>query len=123
MATLTMRKPGKSFPLLLAVALALVGVLVLGAALPHLSPHAVQQHQAAASQAWEYINAMEHNEYCKWSCSDGRDRYVCPMPGGQWAIAVVEAGELITAFVADQNYAKSIIDEPGCSNPFHYSHP
>jgi len=125
MTTMTRQSNRLSGLILAGLVLGLAGLLLAQAVgtLPALNHHAVERHGAQAGQAWQYINGLDHAEHCRWSCSDGRDRYACAMGDGQWAIAVVEAGQLVTSFVAGQDYAKSIVDRPGCTNPYHYSHP
>ena len=103
----------------------LVLMLVLSAGMPALNDHAQNKHGQAAVDAWQYISDMPGRNRCRWRCGDGRDRYVCNIKGtDDWAIAVVEKGNLITAFVATHDYAKHVIDEAGCNaNPLHFSHP
>jgi hypothetical protein len=95
--------------------------------LPPLNDHAVDKHGEDAVKAWAQINGLDNIRKCRYRCKDGRDRYVCPMPGEfyRWAIAVVEGEDLITSFIADPDYARHVIDSSGCNNPFHYrnAHP
>lgn len=114
--------------LFLFLALCLIALALLHAVstLPPLNGHARQRHQENAERAYQYVQALtpEQADHCKWSCTDGRDRYVCGMPGGEWAIVVLDGANLVTAFVTDQDYAKKIIDDWGDScNHWHYAHP
>ena len=85
--------------------------------LPTLSPHALRHE--SAKLAWETVRTK--GLFCKWSCNDGRDRYVCPIRGTNlWAIVVTELGHLRTAFTADQAYAVSVTE--GCRNPWKLQH-
>lgn len=108
-----------AFGILAMLALA---VLNLASNLPDMSPHAWEKHQTQAEIAYNHVQNMPNADHCKWSCNDGRDRYVCGMDDGRWAIVVVAGDTMITAFTADQEYARSIIDTPGCKNPWHYAH-
>ena len=85
--------------------------------LPELSPHALRHEDAQA--AWRWVEG--HGRFCRYDCNDGRTRYVCAMPQNRWAIVVLEAGQLITAFTGDQDYAKGAMS--GCRNPWHFAHP
>lgn len=101
-----------------------LGLLNLASNLPDLNDHALARHQAQAQLAYNHVQSLgAQADHCKWSCNDGRDRYVCGMDDGKWAIVIIEGAELVTSFVASQDYARSIIDTPGCKNPWHYSHP
>ena len=89
----------------------------LDTSLPALTAHALRH--ADAKEAWDHV--QRHGRFCKWSCPDGRTRYVCRMPGNRWAIVVLAARELVTAFTGDHDYARDVID--GCSNPWRMAHP
>lgn len=95
------------------------------APLPALNDHAVNKHGAAAVTAWEHINRSAKSDFCKWKCPDGRTRYLCWIRSlNEWAFAAInEDGSLATSFLTTQRYARKIIDEAGCKNPWHYSHP
>ena len=101
--------------MLLALLLAVVAVV----ALPALTEHALRH--ADARDAWDWV--ARNGDYCKYNCPDGRTRWVCGMAGrGQrWAIVVIQAERLITAFVADQDYARTVID--GCYAEWRFLHP
>ena len=71
--------------------------------------------------AYNYIN--NNGKFCKYECPDGRTRYICGTPDGGWAIAVVDKLVTITAYMTNQKYARKLIDESGCSNPYRYNHP
>ena len=89
-----------------------------GVMLPELTEHALEHADARA--AWEWVG--NNGAYCRYDCPDGRTRYVCGMPNGRWAVVVLGATQkLITAFTADQDYARGIID--GCRNPWRFVHP
>jgi hypothetical protein len=101
-----------------------VGVMdTIEAAIEEVNAHAWERHGKAAVEAKRYVDSLDNAEHCKWECPDGRDRYVCAMqPAREWAIVVYEAGELVTAFVTeDQAYVNAVI-EP-CLNPWRYAHP
>lgn len=85
--------------------------------LPDLTPHALEHEDAR--EAWTWVRW--HGLFCKWSCPDGRTRFVCGMRNGRWAIVIKEGQRLVTAYTADQSYAIGLID--GCSNPWQFSHP
>jgi hypothetical protein len=94
---------------------------------PALNDHAVNKHGAAALTAWEHISRSAKSNFCKWKCPDGRTRYLCWIRGvDEWAFAAVnEDGSLATSFLTTQKYARKIIKDAGCTNPFHYgnAHP
>lgn len=86
--------------------------------LPELTEHALAHADAREAYGW----VEQHGQYCKFDCPDGRTRFVCGMSNNRWAVVVVGvAGRLVTAFTADQAYARGIIDE--CRNPWRMSHP
>jgi hypothetical protein len=92
--------------------------------LPGLNDHAREKHGQEANKAWNYINSLPVRDYCKWTCPDQRTRYVCNVRGSNdWAVAVLEGGVLITSFIANQEYARGVIDTLGCKNPWRMSHP
>lgn len=85
--------------------------------LPELSAHALEHSDAKV--AWNWVR--QKGRFCKWRCDDGRDRFVCPMPENRWALVVMEAQRLVTAFTTNQGYANTAIEN--CRNPWKYSHP
>lgn len=105
--------------------LSLMGSSLTSAPLPALNDHARDKHGAAAITAWEYINSSPKSNFCKWTCPDGRTRYLCWISKlNEWAFAAVNTdGTLATSFLTTQRYAKKIIDEAGCTNPWRLSHP
>jgi len=104
--------------LMLVLLVSLPGVTVPLPKLPPLTEHALKHDDAAIARDW--VN--RHGRFCRYTCPDGRTRYACGMPGNQWAIVVLDAaGDLITAFTADQDYAKGITDT--CHNPWRMAHP
>lgn len=113
------------FTLIFFVGILLLAFVILMSGLPALNDHAVERHESAAVDAWGYINSLPSKDFCKWQCNDGRTRYMCNVRGtDNWAVAVVEDGQLITAFLATQHYARGIIEGAGCNaNPLHYNHP
>jgi len=86
--------------------------------LPELTEHAALHADAQAS----LDGVRHHGAYCRYDCPDGRTRFVCGMADGRWAVVVLGGTQrLITAFTADQDYARGIID--GCRNPWRFVHP
>lgn len=82
--------------------------------------HAEERHGLAeAEEARQWVQS--NGQFCRWQCPDGRDRFACGMPGGRWAVVVLEGTAEVTAFITDDHgYIRSIIDP--CSNPWRYSH-
>jgi len=87
--------------------------------LPALGAHALLHSDA--KMAWDWVR--QKGVFCKWDCRDGRDRYVCPMRGGRFAVVVADAVRVVTAFTTNQSYAKDVTDDPRCSNPWRLKHP
>lgn len=86
-----------------------------------LGSHAVQRHAAQAEVAREWIAANASPGH-RYDCPDGRTRVVSPMPGGEWAVMVLESGVEITSFVtADQAYISKML-EP-CEQWMKFAHP
>ena len=85
--------------------------------LPPLTAHALRHEDA--QEAFDWVS--KHGRYCRYQCPDGRTRYVCGMSDHRWAVVVVEAARLVTAFTTDQDYAKGIVDT--CHNPWRMAHP
>lgn len=89
--------------------------------LPPLSDHA--KLHAEATYVWNWLNLHE-TRGCRWSCPDGRTRYLCH-DGEHWLFAVISTvgDTVITAFYADQEYGVGHTRDYGCKNPFHPAHP
>ena len=104
--------------MLATLALLLLGTLPVPTWDP--APHADQRHGTDAEIARQTV--QESNGFCRWSCPDGRDRFVCPASAGTWAVVVMEAGREITAFLTGSQEYVNAITEP-CKNNWRYSHP
>ena len=104
-------------------------IILLGVILPPLNQHARDRHpNGQASRAYNHVK-KNGGEYCRWECSDGRIRYICPLDNKEtngislWAVVVLVAGSvagthrIITAFICRQDYAYSIREQG--HNPWH----
>jgi len=120
----TRNRPSK-IPLLL---FAIIGILLLGVILPPLNQHARDRHGGQANRAYNYVK-KNGGEYCRWECTDGRIRYICPMDNKEtggvslWAVVVLAIAttatgyKMVTAFICRQSYAYSIREQG--HNPWH----
>ena len=106
---------------LTGLALAQLAPMVQSPDIPMIDPasHAGAKH---GSEAYEAINTVNKSRYCRWDCTDGRERYVCAGNNNLWAIVVTEGAKVITAFMSTQEYAHNVTERPGCSNPWRLAH-
>jgi hypothetical protein len=106
-------------------------ILLIGSylfvSLPPLNGHAVDRHAGQAVRAWKHVK-NNGGPGDRWDCPDGRIRWVCGLTDkegkakGLFAVVVIAAtGGLITAFICNQSYAKSITDQG--KNPWKLNHP
>jgi hypothetical protein len=80
-----------------------------------VSEHAIERHGQDAMDAYYFVQSVQPDQQrCKWSCSDGRTRYVClNFQTGIWAVVVQEADRIVTAFwTRDSKYANRVTQ--GC---------
>jgi len=69
-----------------------------------INQHAFDRHGEDAVRAidWVVANAKSGHRY---DCPDGRHKWFVPISHNEWAVVVIEAGELLTAFTTnDQGY-------------------
>lgn len=115
MATITQTRPRHSGgSLLLLAILAAIAMIVLAGRVPTETvmptmEHAVERHGSEALEVAALFTARTGND-CM-SCMDGRTRCIRWVTGKGYALAVYDAGDLVTAFyVRDQAYIRGIMD-------------
>ena len=123
--TMTRKYP---FKILLMVMILFAALLLLGVVLPPLNQHARDRHAGQAARAYNHVK-KNGGDHCRWECSDGRIRYVCPLDNKEtggvslWAVVVLAGSVLagtyriVTAFICRQSYAYSIREQG--TNPWH----
>ena len=107
-------------------------IIAMGVILPALNNHAVERHANDAIRAYNHVK-KNGSEHCRWECSDGRIRYICPLNHREtngvslYAVVVLIAGatagtyKLVTAFICRKDYAKSLTEKG--KNHWQITHP